>query len=87
MKHVMLNTLYHNGRKFTTKDRDNDLKGSYNCAVHYSGAWWYNACHGSNLNGLYLGGPHSSYANGVNWKTFKGFYYSLKFTEMKIRKM
>ena len=78
---------YHNGRKFTTKDRDNDLKGSYNCAVQYSGAWWYNACHGSNLNGLYLGGPHSSYANGVNWKTFKGFYYSLKFTEMKIRKI
>ena len=78
---------YHNGREFTTKDRDNDAKGSYNCAVQYSGAWWYNSCHGSNLNGLYLGGSHSSAADGVNWKTFKGFYYSLKFTEMKIRKM
>ena len=75
-----------NGRKFTTKDRDNAQSGGGNCAVIFSGAWWYFHCHHSNLNGLYLGGPHESFANGVNWKTFKGFYYSLKFTEMKFRK-
>ena len=45
----------------------------------------YYACHRSNLNGLCHGGAHSSSADCVNWYAWKGFYYSLKFTEMKIR--
>ena len=76
---------HHNGRKFTTKDRDNDASNGSNCAISYKGGWWYGACHSSNLNGLYLSGTHTSYADGVNWKTFKGYYHSLKFTEMKIK--
>ena len=75
----------HNGRPFTTYDRDNDGYGPWNCAGRYKGAWWYEACHSSNLNGLYHRGRHTSYADGVNWRTWKGYYYSLKFTEMKIR--
>ena len=75
-----------NGMKFSTKDRENDLR-SDQCAVTFRGAWWYNACHRSNLNSQYLGGPHSSLADGINWDSWKGYYYSLKFTEMKIRKM
>ena len=75
----------HNGQRFTTRDQDNDTS-SYNCAQRFKGAWWYRNCHTSNLNGLYHGGPHSSYADGVNWRTWRGFNYSLKFSEMKLRR-
>lgn len=75
-----------NGEKFSTKDRDQDTHSSGSCAISFEGAWWYSACHQSNLNGRYLNGPHSSFANGVNWKPWKGHEYSLKGSEMKIRK-
>ncbi|CAL8071150.1 unnamed protein product [Orchesella dallaii] len=74
-----------NGMAFTTKDLDNDLNAINNCARQFSGAWWYAACHESNLNGLYMEGKHASYANGVNWHTWLGHHYSLKRTDMKIR--
>ena len=73
-----------NGINFSTKDRDNDTHGK-SCATEFHGAWWYTSCHGSNLNGKYLNGAHKSYANGVNWRAFKGYYNSLKMTEMKVR--
>ena len=70
--------------QFSTNDNDNDnWNGS--CAQTHKGAWWYNSCFGANLNGLYLNGTHSSYADGVNWNDFRGFYYSLKRTEMKVK--
>ena len=75
------------GSAFSTKDRDNDDAENYSCAKAYNGSWWYNACTWANLNALYLRGHHDSYANGVNWYVFRGFYYSLKTTEMKIRRV
>ncbi|KAL9985569.1 hypothetical protein ACROYT_G007990 [Oculina patagonica] len=75
----------HRGYSFSTKDQDNDDWSSGNCALKYKGAWWNESCYHSNLNGLYHHGKHSSYADGVNWYHWKGWYYSAKRAEMKIR--
>ena len=71
--------------QFSTRDSDNDINPDGSCAQQFKGAWWYSYCHHSNLNGLYLNGSHSSMADGVNWIPFKGYYYSLKRTEMKVK--
>jgi len=70
--------------QFSTKYQGNDMRGGQ-CAVLYKGAWWYKDCHLANLNGHYYGGQHASYADGINWYTFRGYHYSLKRAEMKIR--
>ena len=75
----------HNDMKFSTYDRDNDID-SDNCAMRFKGAWWYEKCHASSLNGQYLAGAHITFADGVSWIPFKGYYYSLKVSEMKIRR-
>ncbi|XP_050092569.1 ficolin-2-like [Anopheles aquasalis] len=72
------------GMKFTTLDADNDTWGK-NCAVEFTGAWWYTACHSSNLNGQYLRGETKLYAKGMTWSPFRGQYYSLKTSKMMIR--
>ncbi|PIK56432.1 hypothetical protein BSL78_06676 [Apostichopus japonicus] len=75
----------HNGYRFSTYDLDNDNSGS-NCASTYHGAWWYTACHSSNLNGMYInGGSTSEYAKGAVWYHLHGHNYALMITEMKIR--
>ncbi|XP_040295928.1 microfibril-associated glycoprotein 4-like isoform X1 [Bufo bufo] len=75
--------LGHNQFKFSTHDHDRDMYVG-NCAVMYHGAFWYNKCHGANLNGKYQNGVTTEYATGVVWASWKGAYYSLKRTEMKI---
>ncbi|XP_022323789.1 fibrinogen C domain-containing protein 1-like [Crassostrea virginica] len=72
---------YHNGSSFYARDRDVN-----SCSKEFKGGWWYKHCHNSNLNGLYLKGNHSSYADGVIWYHWHGHHYSLKTTEMKIRR-
>lgn len=77
---------WHSGMMFTTQDQDNDIHRNVNCATVHRGAWWYARCHDSNLNGhYYQDGGHRDYADGINWYDWKGYQYSLKFTEMKIR--
>ena len=75
---------YHNGMQFSTKDRDND-QDLGNCASSSigHGAWWYNACHYSNLNGLYRSGLSGT--QGVVWHQFLDNWISLKFAQMKMR--
>ena len=73
---------YHNLMKFTTKDNDNDAYSS-NCAIVYTGAWWYNGCYYSNLNGLY--GNDSD--DGIIWYHWKGWGYSLPYVDMKTRRI
>ena len=61
--------------KFTTKDRDNDVDNSKNCALYYKGSWWYNYYHNANLNGLYQGG---GYAQVITWEPFRGQDYIIR---------
>jgi len=75
---------YHVGYKFSTKDQDNDVYRT-SCAQQFKGSWWYRNCHHSNLNGYYYNGVHESFADGVNWFPWKGYNYSLKYTEMKLK--
>ena len=74
---------WHNNMAFGTKDRDNDRRSYSNCAVEFTGAWWYDDCYYSNLNGKYLGNSRGS-GKGIRWSDFRGSL-SLKFTEMKLR--
>ena len=77
----------HFGKQFSTKDpdQDNDNNPNNHCAQAFFGGWWYAACHTANLNGLYLGGATDQFARGVTWKPWKGQYFSLFKTEMKLR--
>ncbi|XP_060626248.2 veficolin-1-like [Anolis sagrei] len=75
----------HKGLAFSTRDRDNDILQTDNCAVLYKGSWWYGECHSSNLNGLYLKGEHTTFADGINWAAGKGYHYSYQYVDMKIR--
>uniref|UniRef100_A0A8B9EH00 Tenascin n=1 Tax=Anser cygnoides TaxID=8845 RepID=A0A8B9EH00_ANSCY len=72
---------YHNGRSFSTFDKDND-SAITNCALSYKGAFWYKNCHRVNLMGRYGDNNHSQ---GVNWFHWKGHEYSIQFAEMKLR--
>ena len=74
----------HNYQSFSTRDQDHDINDASNCAVSYSGAWWYADCHSANLNGLYMG-PNQEDAKGMVWYYFENSYKVLKSSEMKIR--
>ena len=91
-------TSVHNGRPFSTKDSDHDTCTSWcqsydgSCAMMYQGAWWYQGCHESNLNGLYQGStspvPNFQTYSLTCWYRFSGSGFTpLKKSEMKIRRV
>ena len=75
-----------NGMPFSTYDRDND-GSSGNCATSWQGAWWYNSCAHSNLNGLYLDGRSNT--DGITWYYFNATapgWLTLRYSDMKLRR-
>jgi hypothetical protein len=57
----------HNGKRWSTVDRDND-EYTDNCSAAYSGSpWWYTACWGGSISG---GGERggAGYFNGAYWR-------------------
>ncbi|XP_078573193.1 microfibril-associated glycoprotein 4-like [Branchiostoma floridae x Branchiostoma japonicum] len=81
---------YHNGAKFSARDRDQDTY-SNNCATYsnQAGGWWYKSCAYSALNGPYLR-PSDRTSNsgyGIYWYHFSPTTYKtyLKKSKMMIR--
>ncbi|XP_021706497.1 angiopoietin-related protein 1-like [Aedes aegypti] len=75
--------IYNRGKKFTTKDSDNDGAVNLNCAVSRAGAWWFDWCGNADLNGIFgvRGEWRSIYWYGYNQ------YDGMKYTRMLIREV
>ncbi|XP_049529649.1 microfibril-associated glycoprotein 4-like [Anopheles darlingi] len=74
---------YSMGRKFSTKDRDNDVNVR-NCAKNHEGAWWHKSCTHANLNGRYY--------NAIDLKSMFWYYLNndwqgLSYSRMMIREL
>jgi len=61
----------HNGRRFSTRDNDNDLSG-FNCAVNLAAGWWY-------------GGSCRTTDTNLNRAPPSIPRFAVRFVEMKIR--
>ncbi|XP_052075511.1 fibrinogen-like protein A [Mytilus californianus] len=72
---------YHNGWRFSTRDRDYD--GLHiNCAAKYKAGWWYNECLWSNLNGIF----NIRGENGVSWYHLDNQYGTIWRSKMMLRR-
>ncbi|CAG2245004.1 Angiopoietin-related protein 1,Ficolin-1-A,Ryncolin-1,Fibrinogen C domain-containing protein 1,Tenascin-N,Angiopoietin-related protein 7,Angiopoietin-related protein 6,Ficolin-3,Fibrinogen C domain-containing protein 1-B,Fibroleukin,Fibrinogen-like protein 1,Ficolin-1,Ficolin-1-B,Angiopoietin-4,Tenascin-R,Ryncolin-2,Techylectin-5B,Fibrinogen C domain-containing protein 1-A,Microfibril-associated glycoprotein 4,Fibrinogen-like protein A,Ryncolin-3,Tenascin-X,Ficolin-2,Fibrinogen alpha chain,Tenascin,Angiopo len=76
----------HNGHRFSTYDKDNDMDESMNCAKDYKGGWWYYSCFHANLNALYTGQLAPGTGQVVAWDQFRGSDYSLRRSVMMLEK-
>ncbi|XP_078313410.1 ryncolin-1-like isoform X1 [Crassostrea virginica] len=76
--------VYHSGMKFSTPDQDNDSYSGGSCSQITHGAWWYNNCHYSNLNGKYMDTATNDKKSNT-WYHWKNNLESLQTTRMMIR--
>ncbi|KAI8500254.1 negative regulation of lipoprotein lipase [Branchiostoma belcheri] len=80
---------YHNGMKFSARNKDNDRSNGWHCAQKDSAGWWYKRCAITVLNGPYFqpeeyhGSSDTGY--GIFWQRWKGWNYVLKATKMMVR--
>ncbi len=73
--------LYHEGHPFSTRDYSGN---GGDCATDYNGAWWYNDCLQSNLNGFNYQQRSIVSGKGIVWQTWRGKMHSLKTSEMAL---
>jgi len=75
---------YSNGRVFYTSD----VPDPNSCALNQHGGWWYNYCSYAFLNGKYYYGgrytPPGQFYDGIYWKDWLGYDYSLKQVTMAV---
>uniref|UniRef100_A0A0B7A0U2 Fibrinogen C-terminal domain-containing protein n=1 Tax=Arion vulgaris TaxID=1028688 RepID=A0A0B7A0U2_9EUPU len=75
---------YHNNMPFSTVDAP-DPQG---CAANMKAGWWYNYCAYTLPTGIYYTGgwytPSGTMYDGIYWKDWYGYNYSLKFFSMTI---
>ncbi|KAK6175541.1 hypothetical protein SNE40_013986 [Patella caerulea] len=75
---------FDNGYAFATYDKP-DVS---HCASNQKGGWWYNYCTYALPNGVYYpGGPYtpsSGFYDGIYWKDWLGYGYSLKFISLTL---
>ncbi|TVK90556.1 GATA-binding factor 2 [Bagarius yarrelli] len=60
----------HDGRAFSTYDRDHDRYAAGNCAQYYGAGWWFDSCFAANLNGRYYRGRYTGITDGIYWGTW-----------------
>ena len=76
----------HNFGKFSTKDRDNDLKGNISCAIRHKTAGWLKRCLSVNIFGSNMDEIQTARSwMGISWKSFRGARYSLNKLTMAIQ--
>nr|KAG5701880.1 hypothetical protein BaRGS_014945 [Batillaria attramentaria] len=51
-----------------------------------AGAWWFGYCADAHLNGEYMTSSTATHGMGLSWYGWKGDTYSLKFSEMKLKR-
>ncbi|XP_061187894.1 angiopoietin-related protein 1-like [Saccostrea echinata] len=75
---------FNNGMYFATYDKPD----AHSCAVHQKGGWWYKYCTFALPTGVYYhGGPYTpsgGYYDGIYWKDWQGYGYSLKYLAMTV---
>lgn len=82
---------YHNGRKFTTLDQDNDSLGGKNCALQKNrvgGGWWYGGCENACFTLSYANNNKGLTGEAlIQWEHWQSSAYSLKYASMMIRRV